>query len=159
MTDAAQFSDSFNDAADITLAPGASTTINVTFTPSATGSRTANLSIAHSGVNTPLIVPLTGVAEQASTGNALIAVTPGADDDINASTYTSNSFQITNNSGASTKIQSVRFDLSTAMLPDVVFDPDGTAGDYHEQRLHAGFRFRGRPGRAHVPGSQGWRRL
>jgi len=123
---AAQFSDSFNDAADIVLAAGASTTINVTFAPSGTGSRAASLVIAHTGANA-LTIPLTGQAQQASTGNALVEITPNQFIDV--STFFSNSFQITNNSTGGTKIQNVRFDLSTALLPDVVFDPAGGAGD------------------------------
>jgi uncharacterized cupredoxin-like copper-binding protein len=59
-THAAQFSDNFNDATGVSLIPGASTTISVTFTPSGSGSRTATLQIDHSGTNTPVEVPLTG---------------------------------------------------------------------------------------------------
>jgi hypothetical protein len=124
---AAQFSDTFNDAAGVTLAPGASATFNVIFTPSGTGSRSATLSITHSGANATLTVPLTAQAQQASDADVLIVVTPNQD--INASTFNGGSFQINNNSTGNTKITNVRFDLSTALLPDVVFDPDGTAGD------------------------------
>ena len=59
-TDAAQFSDNFNDAGNITLAAGASTTVIVTFAPTSAGSKTATLAITHSGTNTPLQVPLSG---------------------------------------------------------------------------------------------------
>lgn len=48
---------------------------------------------------------------------------------IDGSTYGDGSFQITNNSQAGQLISSVEIDLSTAILPDMVFDPDGTAGD------------------------------
>ena len=48
---------------------------------------------------------------------------------LNSSTFTSGSFRITNSSAAGHQIASVRFDLSTSLLPDLVFDPDGSAGD------------------------------
>jgi Malectin domain/Kelch motif/Cep192 domain 4 len=59
-TDALQFADTFDDAANVTLAPGASTTISVNFTPASAGAKSATLQIAHSGSNSPLAVPLTG---------------------------------------------------------------------------------------------------
>ena len=59
-TDATQFSDNFNDAANVTLAPSASTTVLVTFAPTSASSKTATLSIAHTGGNTPVSVPLSG---------------------------------------------------------------------------------------------------
>ena len=58
--DAAQFSDNFNDAGNVTLAAGTSTTVMVTFAPTTVGSKTSHASIAHSGTNTPLQVPLGG---------------------------------------------------------------------------------------------------
>ncbi len=48
---------------------------------------------------------------------------------INESTNSGGSVKITNTSESGQKIESVTFDLRTAMLPDAVFDPDGTAGD------------------------------
>ncbi len=59
------------------------------------------------------------------TGQASIAITPSSG--INASTYGSGSFSVTND--AAVPIESITFDLSTALFPDLVFDPDGTAGD------------------------------
>ena len=50
-------------------------------------------------------------------------------EDINASTVSGSSFQIENTSTSGQLIQSVTFDLSTAMFPDLVFDPVGSAGD------------------------------
>src|SRR5512132_1046299 len=67
-TDAVQFADSFDDATNVTVAPGASTTISVSFTPASAGAKSATLQIAHSGTNSPLAVALTG------TGSSL----PGA---------------------------------------------------------------------------------
>jgi len=59
-TDALQFADTFDDAANVTLAPGASTTISVNFTPASAGAKLATLQIAHSGSNSPVAVALTG---------------------------------------------------------------------------------------------------
>jgi len=42
------------------LAPGASCTVNVTFTPTAIGSRSANVSVTDNGGGSPQTVPLTG---------------------------------------------------------------------------------------------------
>jgi Malectin domain/Abnormal spindle-like microcephaly-assoc'd, ASPM-SPD-2-Hydin/Kelch motif/Glucose / Sorbosone dehydrogenase len=67
-THANQFADNFNDAAGVTLVPGQSTTISVTFTPNSTGTKTASLAIAHSGVNSPVAVALTGTASSAAVG-------------------------------------------------------------------------------------------
>jgi len=58
---------------------------------------------------------------------AQIKITPSGG--INASTYTNGSFQIANISVSGQNITSVTIDLSTALLPDMVYDPDGTAGD------------------------------
>ena len=62
-----------------------------------------------------------------TTGEALLEITPGKA--INASTYANGAFKIKNNSADGQKIQSINIDLSTALLPDMVFDPNGTAGD------------------------------
>lgn len=61
------------------------------------------------------------------TAAASIAITPTAG--INASTYGSGSFSITNDSTDGQLIEAVSFDLSSSLLPDLVFDPNGTAGD------------------------------
>lgn len=58
--------------------------------------------------------------------SAFITVdTPG--NSINGSTYNTGSLVITNT--GNTKIKQVVFDLSTTLLPEIVFDPYGTAGD------------------------------
>ncbi|MGH9258376.1 MAG: choice-of-anchor D domain-containing protein, partial [Acidimicrobiales bacterium] len=58
--DAKMFADRFDDAGDVVLGPGESTTVTVAFLPSATGARSATLSVAHSGTGSPLVVPLSG---------------------------------------------------------------------------------------------------
>ncbi|HEX8747520.1 MAG TPA: kelch repeat-containing protein, partial [Pyrinomonadaceae bacterium] len=48
---------------------------------------------------------------------------------LNASTYNSGSFKITNNSQSGERITRVSIDLRGTILPDMVFDPSGTGGD------------------------------
>lgn len=58
---------------------------------------------------------------------ALVEVDTGAS--LLGSTYTNGSIQITNGSFGGQYITRVELDLSDTVLPDIVFDPDGTAGD------------------------------
>lgn len=62
-----------------------------------------------------------------STSQARIQITPNSG--INASTFSTDSFQIENLSTQGENITRVVIDLSSAVLPDSVFDPFGTAGD------------------------------
>ncbi|MDQ3995089.1 MAG: malectin domain-containing carbohydrate-binding protein, partial [Actinomycetota bacterium] len=66
---ASEFSDSFNDASNVTLAPGASTSVTVGFAPKSTGSKAATVEVAHSGANAPLAVPVSGSGAAAATGS------------------------------------------------------------------------------------------
>jgi len=59
---------------------------------------------------------------------AFIEIDPGSSL-IGSSTYTQNSFKITNTDPAGRKIVRVTYDFSTALFPDIVFDPTGNAGD------------------------------
>jgi hypothetical protein len=61
---------------------------------------------------------------------------------LNSSTFTSGSFRVTNTSAGGQQIASVRFDLSTSLLPDLVFDPNGTGGDV----VGKGFTVNSNPG-------------
>ena len=63
-----------------------------------------------------------------STAESFVEIDPGGSID-DASTFHSGSFRITNNSPDGQKIESVRFDLSSALFADLVFDPFGAAGD------------------------------
>ncbi len=63
----------------------------------------------------------------AQVSSAEITIVPP--EDIDASTVSGGSIKIENTSTAGQKITSFTFDISTAMLPDVVFDSEGTAGD------------------------------
>ncbi|WP_154019144.1 malectin domain-containing carbohydrate-binding protein, partial [Halococcus agarilyticus] len=64
-------------------------------------------------------------------GSATVAVNDGAG--IGASTYSGGSFEITNTGDK--QIESVTFDVSESLVPDAVFDPDGTAGDSTAKQL------------------------
>ncbi len=59
--------------------------------------------------------------------SVLVEITP--DGDLDASTYGASSLQITNNSTGGLQITGVIIDLSTGILPDIVFDPTGAGGD------------------------------
>jgi len=67
------------------------------------------------------------VSASATLSAALVEIIPGGGN-INASTFSNSSFEITNLS-PSASITSVTFDMSTGFLPNMVFDPNGTAGD------------------------------
>ncbi len=58
---------------------------------------------------------------------ASLLITPNGD--ILASTYDSGSFVVSNDSLNGERLMELRIDLSTAVFPDMVFDPHGTAGD------------------------------
>ncbi|MFH1566748.1 MAG: choice-of-anchor D domain-containing protein [Gemmatimonadota bacterium] len=81
-----------------TVAPGASRTVTVTFTPSATGARAATLSIAHNAAGSPTTVALTG------TGTAPgFAVAPGSLDFGSVARGSSNTLSVTvSNPGTAT---------------------------------------------------------
>ena len=55
------------------LASGASCTVTITFAPQASGTRSATLAAAYSGVGSPLDVPLAGIGQPASLSPASIA--------------------------------------------------------------------------------------
>ena len=59
---------------------------------------------------------------------AQIVIDPN-NDSINGSTFVNGSFKVINQSTVSVEISKVRFDFRTAIFPDMVFDPNGVAGD------------------------------
>src|SRR5262245_29796335 len=67
-TNASQFTDNFNDATGVLLAPGFSTTFNVVFSPTTSGAKSANLVINHGGTNTPMTIPLSGTGAASVVG-------------------------------------------------------------------------------------------
>ncbi len=58
---------------------------------------------------------------------ALVQVTPNGN--LGASTFDGSSIRLENTSPSDVQIVSVSMDLSTALYPDLVFDPTGAAGD------------------------------
>ncbi len=60
---------------------------------------------------------------------ARLTINSGSGSMSSSSTNTGGSFQLANLSSGGLEIVSCKIDLSTAMLPDVVFDPGRTAGD------------------------------
>ena len=60
--------------------------------------------------------------------DALFIINPGADI-YESSTFAPNSFKITNLSTSGQVIKSITLDLSQAIFPDLVYDPEGKAGD------------------------------
>jgi len=79
-TNATDFSESDNCGGNV--APGASCTINVTFSPTATGTRTATLTITDNATSpqSPQVVPLTGLGQDFSltpTSSQSATIAPG----------------------------------------------------------------------------------
>ena len=75
---ASEFTDSFNDASSVTLAPGQSTTIAVQFAPTSGGAKSAALEIVHSGNNSPITVAIQGsssTSQQVGFGKSVVAGT------------------------------------------------------------------------------------
>lgn len=79
---------------------------------------------AFSTVNFPWIVSETPPSGAPS---ALVEITPGGG--LGASTFGASSIQLTNTSTGNLQITSFTLDLSTGILPDMVFDPVGAGGD------------------------------
>jgi hypothetical protein len=63
----------------------------------------------------------------APAGDVSFLVTPNKG--IGASTYTDNSFSIANAGGSTAQIAKITFDLRSAILPGMIFDPSGLGGD------------------------------
>ena len=70
---------------------------------------------------------IAGAGEARAQAQAFFGVTRNLG--INASSFNSDSFVLTNESSAGIEITGLRIDCSTGFLPDMVFDPDGIAGD------------------------------
>jgi hypothetical protein len=97
---------------------------DVTTTPSVTPSDVVHLPIIRYDASpTP---PATSTAAPYSAAAAL-TITPFKD--ILASTFNTGSFVVENESLGGERLTELRIDLSTAVFPDMVFDPFGAAGD------------------------------
>ena len=122
VADAADFSDDFDDAAGVTLVPGQSTTVMVTFTPASVGSKSATLTINHTGSNTPTTVSLVGNAidppppqsalYRVNVGGASLTGTPNWDEDSTANPSPFGNAAATNTFSTGSAI-----DMSDASLP------------------------------------------
>ncbi|HEU5334301.1 MAG TPA: choice-of-anchor D domain-containing protein [Actinocrinis sp.] len=122
-----------------TLAAGASCTVSVTFTPTATGSRTGSLSIASNAPGSPALVSLAGTGVSANTNLALnqpasasgsqSGFPPSNADDNNTSSY----WESTNNAFP----QWLQVDLGSAKsISRIVLDlPPSTAWATRTQTL------------------------
>jgi F5/8 type C domain/Abnormal spindle-like microcephaly-assoc'd, ASPM-SPD-2-Hydin len=87
------------------VAPGASCTLNITFTPGATGARSANMTITDNAANSPQTVALTGVGSMPS-----IALNPGSVDFGSQNVQSSSAVQqvtLTNSGTAPLAISSI----------------------------------------------------
>ena len=72
-------------------------------------------------------VALLGAGEVAAAPEAFFGIT--LNENRGASTFSGHSFTLTNQSTAGEKITSISLDISSSIFPDIVFDPDGIAGD------------------------------
>ena len=99
---------------------------SITHTYPATGSYTASVT-ATNPISTDTATTTATVVVEEQAPSAFVGVTLSGS--INASTYGSGSFVITNDSPNAADIESVSFDLRDGLITDAVFDPDGTAGD------------------------------
>lgn len=78
--------------------------------------------------NSFLFLPLVSSPEVlVPSEEALFQITPSGG--LNTSTFTAGSFVLTNLASNSQAITKVRIDFRTAVFPDMVFDPNGVAGD------------------------------
>lgn len=79
--------------------------------------------VQHDYTPTPLATPV----EAPYSASAVLYVTPLQP--INGSTFNTGSFILENESLHDERISKVRIDLSTAVFPDIIFDPFGSGGD------------------------------
>jgi len=86
-----------------------------------------NLDIDFQGVTDGPIINAIEVLPVSGPTEATFTVNPGCT--LGANTFTDGSFQISNTSPGGQNISSVSLHLNSAILPKLVFDPSGTAGD------------------------------
>ncbi|MBI1299304.1 hypothetical protein GC175_30605 [bacterium] len=116
--------------APLTLGGNLLQVVQGTYTINGVPSKLAVGTIATSYNNQPpfaAIWDFIRINQDASSTRANIQFTPNQD--INASTYTNNSIIVQNPASSSANITSISIDVSHAVLPDIVFDPTGAAGD------------------------------
>lgn len=140
----ASFQASGADPLPITLAPGQSTNIDVTFAPTAVGITAGQLEITHSGANGKLTVALTGEGSEGSTNNlalyrinvggAQLAAADGSNPVWSADTAQTPSPYVINGAKFYTTTKIITLDLSVpASVPVDLFKTErydnGVAGD------------------------------
>lgn len=104
--------------------PRSRTANQSTSAAAAEATRTAHLPIIRTDPSpTPVMTPTVTPYSPA----AVLQVTPFKA--MNASTFNTGSFVLENTSLGEERLTQIRIDLSTAIFPKMVFDPDGTAGD------------------------------
>jgi len=109
------------------------TTTNTTSTTAAPGTSTTTTTDATSTTTTTGTTTTTMVSS--SGAEAFVTITPTGG--INASTYNANSYNVRNDSTSGQSITQVRVEFADTLLPDLVFDPAGTAGDLAASCLSA----------------------
>ena len=119
-----------------TLAANASCTISVTFTPSATGARSANVSISDSAGDSPQSVPLTGTGITPAPGVTLSPTSVSFGNQMVGATSASQTITLTNTGTAPLTISSIALagtnaadfaESSTCPLTQVPWQPGQTA--------------------------------
>ncbi|MDZ4701213.1 MAG: choice-of-anchor D domain-containing protein [Rhodothermales bacterium] len=63
---------SLSATSGVTVPAGGSTSINVTFSPDLQGTKTASLTFTHDGLNSPLVVPVSGNSTSGGTGTTIL---------------------------------------------------------------------------------------
>ena len=102
-------------------------------TPGAADNSPYNVTVSAADACTPSLNSevefIWNVSDTPASGSpaALIEITPGGP--LGASTYGGSSLQLTNTSTGNVKITGITIDISTSILPDMVFDPVGAGGD------------------------------
>ncbi|HYO25408.1 MAG TPA: malectin domain-containing carbohydrate-binding protein [Lacipirellulaceae bacterium] len=118
-----QFSFNFAQSSPIVLAPGQSTVVTVSYSPTAAGASAAGLAIAHNGANPPLNVQLAGqgvqaaatVAYRINAGGPAVAGTPTWQADPAASPSSFSNASTGGNSATTTT--SATIDMTHPSLP------------------------------------------
>ncbi|WP_338917723.1 malectin domain-containing carbohydrate-binding protein [Salinirubellus litoreus] len=97
---------------------------------------TLDVDLVDGAANNPIAggIEVVRTSDAEATPEASIAVTPNSG--VDATTWDNNAYQIENTGDVA--ITSVSIDTSTAVLPDLVFDPYGTAGDGGDKSFQAG---------------------
>jgi hypothetical protein len=111
-----------------TLDPSANLEANTTYTATLKGGASGVKDLAGNHLASDKTWSFTTAGPASETSAASVTIDAGGTME-DSSTYNSGSFKIKNTSPSGQKIQKLRIDLSSSVLPDMLFDPKGTAGD------------------------------